>query len=217
MKIITIYSESNKELFLKFCEGMTNLDNKYELCSRLTPQVCKTGHYSADDAIKFWYLKVLYILEYLYQEIEPFVYADADVYFFRDFKDDLEKQMKGKDIAIQYEKHILKIFPMVCAGFMYIRPNKRMRNMFGWVLKNMDRFGNDQTALNRYIYTYPVKFAMLPKTYYSINYDNGDKVWDGEPVDITVKNPFIAHMHWTIGNLNKLKLLEMVKEQVCAN
>jgi len=213
MKIYTIHSESHQVWNNVLQESLLmNCQEEHHLVNRVTKQVSKTGDYGTDDIINFWYLKTIYILEALFTETEPFLYTDTDVYFFRDFQKDLEERLKGNDIAIQYEKHLFGFFRMVCAGFMYIQPNDRTRNMFIWILRKMRRFGNDQAALNRYIYTGSIRVATLPKTYYSINYDNGDKVWEGEPVNITVENPFMAHIHWAIGLDRRLKLLDMIKK-----
>ena len=178
--------------------------------SRLAPQVCKTGKYGFVDTIKFWYLKVEYILELLDRATEPFLYSDCDVYFFRDFKKDLEIRLNGKDILCQFEKKLLGFFPMVCGGFMYMRPNERVKEMFRWIYENLDKYGSDQAALNRYKLKNKVSMGILPKTYYSINYDNGNKVWNGEDVEITIKNPFMAHIHWCIGLEMRLDLLDKI-------
>ena len=212
MNIYTIYSPSHAHWFKIFKTSLSNCKD-CTLYSRTAPQVCKSGNYGSSDAINFYYLKVLHILEILHTETEPFVYADVDVYFFRDFVDDLESRLKDNDMVIQYEKKVFG-FKTGCNGFAYMRPNKKMKDAYAWVLKNLHRFKGDQQALNAYIYTHRIKMDYLPKTYYSINYDNGDTVWDGEDVDITVKDPFLAHVHWAVGN--KLKLLEMIKEKICS-
>jgi len=220
MKIFTIYSQSHKIWYNIFRTSLWANCKDFELSSRLVPQVCKTGEYGSDDIIKFWYLKIEYILELLDKETEPFLYSDCDVYFFRDFKADLEKRLTGKDIVCQFEKKILGLIPMVCAGFIYMRPNKRVKFMFQWILENMEKYGDDQKALNRYIYkkpffsdvVWPISYGILPKSYYSINFDNKNKVWKGGRVKIRVKNPFMAHIHWAIGLKTRLKLLKMIKD-----
>ena len=212
MKIFTIHTESHRTWFDIMQGSLVANCTDYELINKVTKQVSKTGEYGTDDIINFWYLKVLHILEILHTEDDPFLYSDTDIYFFRDCASDLQERLGGNDIVAQYEKHSFKFFPMVCAGFMYMKPNETNKKMFAWILKNMRKYGNDQAALNRYLFMNPqVKLGILPKTYYSINYDNGNKVWDGEDVKITVKDPFIAHIHWAIGLKTRLNLLEMIK------
>ena len=223
MKIFTIYSSSHKVWYEIFRTSLFANCKDFELSSREVPQVCKTGKYGSEDIIKFWRLKVEYIIELLDKETEPFLYSDCDVYFFRDFKTDLEDRLKGKDILFQFEKKFLG-YPMVCAGFMYMKPSIKMKRMFKWVYDNLDKYGYDQKAINRYLLkrrdgylpgTFSLKrrvsYGILPKTYYSINYDNGNKIWAGEDVEITIQNPFMAHIHWAIGEKTRLKLLEKIK------
>lgn len=211
MKIYTIYSESHKRLFDIMKESVTSVN--CSLYSKKSPQVCKSGNYGSSDAINFYYLKVLYILELLHTETEPFVFADVDMYFFRDFSDDLRSRLKDNDMLIQFEKNVFG-FSTGCNGFMYLKPNKKMKAAFAWVLKNLHRFGGDQQALNRYCRTHKIKYDILPKTYYSINYDNNNKVWSGEDIKVTVKDLFLIHYHWAIGNRNKVELLKMVRGQI---
>lgn len=209
MKIYTIHSESHDMWYSILRDSLEANCKNYEISNRIVPQVSETGDYGTDDIINFWYLKVLRILEALHTEKEPFLYSDTDVYVFKDFTEDLENRLKNKDILIQYEKHRMG-FKMVCAGFMYMKPNDKVRKMFFWILKFLRSFGNDQAALNCYIRTTNIKVGILPKTYYSINYDNGNKVWEGEEVKITVEDPFIAHIHWAIGLERRLDLLKMI-------
>ena len=214
MKIYTIHSESHNYLFDIMKDSLT-VCRDYELISKTTKQVSKTGNYDADDIRNFWYLKVLYILEILHTETEPFLFSDVDMCFFRDFTQDLEVRLMFNDIVMQFEKMTFGLFPTGCAGFMYMKPNKKMKDAFIWVLKNLHKYPSDQQALNAYLYRSWVEVAFLPKTYYSINYDNNDKVWNGEDVNVTIKNPYLVHLHWTIGKENRLKLLNLVKK--CLN
>ena len=163
MKIYTIYSESHNYLFEIIKESMVNCN--CTLYSKKSPQVCKSGNYGSSDAINFYYLKVLYILELLHTETEPFVFADVDMYFFREFTDDLKSRLKDYDMLIQFEKKVLGLKASSCNGFMYLRPNREMQKAFHWVLKNLHRFKGDQQALNGYFYTHQTKWDMLPKTY----------------------------------------------------
>ncbi len=211
MKIFTIYSPSHKIWYeILRTSLLSNCNNGYELSAKSVPQICKSGEYGSDDVTKFWYKKIKYIIELLDKETEPFLYSDCDVYFFRDFKDDLEKSLIGKDIVCQFEKKFF-FFSMVCCGFMYMRPNDRVKRMFHWIYHNLEKYGDDQKALNRYKLKRKVSMGILPKTYYSINYDNGNIVWNGEDVKITIKNPFMVHIHWAIGLKTRLELLSKIR------
>jgi len=208
MNIYTIHSESHQILF----ELLQNSLN-HPINSRIIGQISKNTDYGSDEVKKFYFIKILYILEILTKETKPFLFLDTDIYVFRDFIKDIEKRLSDNDILAQYEKKQFGL-DTICTGIMLIRPNERTKKAFLWVLKNLHRFVSDQSALNFYLKTHRIKCAILPKEYYSINYDNGDKVWNGEAVEVTVRNPFLIHLHWTLGMDNRLKLLAMVKNKI---
>ena len=212
MKIFTIHSESHQELFNIMKESLEANCKDYELISKVVPQVSKTVDYGKGDSLNFKHLKVLHILELLYTEKEPFIFADVDIYFFRDFAKDLEGRLGDNDFIAQFEKYQFG-FNTVCSGFMYMQPNEKMKKAYKWILYNLHRFKGDQVTLNRYLLTHRLKYKSLPKEYYSINYDNGNKVWNGEDIKVSVENPFLIHLHWTLGMDNRIKLLEMVKNK----
>ena len=89
MNIYTIHSDSHKVWYKVLKDSLKANCKDFKIHSRITKQVSKTGEYGSDDIIKFWYLKVKYILEALEVETEPFLYSDTDIYFFRDFNSDL--------------------------------------------------------------------------------------------------------------------------------
>ena len=211
MKIFTIHSPSHEIYFRNMFESLRLVGSKHTLHSKIVRQVCDPN-FGSSDVKRFYFLKVIYILELLYQEDEPFIFSDVDCYFFKDFHLDLGRYY---DFFAQYEKQIYGRHT-VCSGFMLLKPNNKTRKMFTWILKNLHRFNGDQEALNAYLFLHPftMKYKMLPKTFYSINFDNGDKVWNGEHVDVTIEDMIMIHLHWTIGEENRTKLLEMVKEQV---
>ena len=215
MKIYTIHSPSHQEYFDLFKSSL-EICKDYELIIKHTPQISETGYYSSSDFALAVKAKVEYILEILEQETEPFVFSDVDIYVFDDFINDLKERLGSYDFIVQYEKTLFGFLKTVCSGLIYMKPNKEVRKMYEWILKNMERLGDDQNAMNRYKLFHKVNYGILPKKYYSINYDNGNKMWNGESVKISV-NPVLFHYHWTIGYENKMKLLEMVKKQVCVN
>ena len=212
MNIYTIHSESHEAFYKIFKDSLFANCKNFMLCSKFAEQVSKTGEYGSDDVIKFYRLKLEYILEVLEKETKPFLYADVDIFVFRDFIADLEPRLGDNDLIAQYEKR--ELFRTICSGFMYMKPNEKVKKLFRYALRNLDGFREDQKAINHYLRWHPIKWGMLPKTYYQINYDHGNKPWDGEDVNITVKNPFLFHYHWTIGNENRFKLLKMVKNEI---
>lgn len=206
LRIFTIHSPSHQKYFDMFSESLKG----HEIISKVTQQICEPD-YNSKDYREYFYLKTLYVFEQLILEKEPFIISDVDIIFFKEFNIEL----KDNDFIAQYEKHVFG-FPTICAGFMCIKPNEKTRKMFAWVIKNLHRFNHDQEAINHYIYTHPfsIKWSTLPKTFYQINYDNGNKTWDGEYVKLRVYDPVLFHYHWTIGDKNRMGLLSMVKKSL---
>jgi len=203
MNIHTIYSESHEGLYEKFKDS---LDGRwFSLRARQSSQVCESGEYGSKDAIQFWKEKTKYILEILDRESRPFLYSDVDVHIVKDFTKDLK--LGQKDIVFQLDKYLWGIRPTICAGFMYMKPNNSVKQMFEWVLKNLEKYGDDQKAINRYLIWRKIKWGVLPKTYYSIGFDNGGKIWNGEEVKIKNRDYYIIHLNYTTGIKNKLELL----------
>lgn len=215
MNIYTIYSGSHKEMF-RLLRDSLSVCKDYTLYARPATQHSKTGDYDEDDFVLAIKDKLEFILEILDRENEPFLFTDVDIYVFRDFIKDLKSRLNGYDFVVQYEKRLFGFLDTVCAGFIYMKPNKRVKKMYRWILKHIEKLKDDQNGINRYKLSHRTNYNFLPKEYYQINYDNSDKVWNGENIKPSV-NPFIFHYHWTIGYENKMKLLEMVKKQVCVN
>jgi len=133
----------------------------------------------------------------------------------QDPTEDLESRLGEKDFIGQLDKYLFKAIPMICTGIMYIRPSDKVKKMFEWMLKNIDKYGNDQKALNHYILSKRIKWGVLPKTYYSINYDNGNKVWDGGELKVKKRDYKMVHLNWCIGN--KLKLWREIERRISDN
>lgn len=214
MNIYTIYSESHKELFNIFRDSLMKIDlQDTAMIPRKAPQVC-SGDYNSEGSIDFWRINIEYFLELCETNTEPFLYCDCDIIVKKDFTKDLPIRLRGKDIVGQLDKYLFGIRPQICTGIMYINPNDRIKRMFEWMLEHLDKYGNDQKALNRYLLFHKVKWSVLPETYYSINFDNGNKVWDGEDLIIKKRDYFMIHLNWTIGVENKLKLLNKIEEKL---
>lgn len=219
MKVYTIYSESHAKLFEIF---KSHLGDWADLEARKAPQLC-SGDYGSEGSIDFWKLNLEYFIEICGKETEPFLYLDCDVIVLKDPTKDLEERIKGKDLVAQLDKRICG-FPQICTGIMYIRPTWAIKEMLYYIRRPRKKFGhhsqspivyygNDQKALNRYLLYHPgkVKWDVLPKTYYSINYDNGNKVWNGSELKIKDRDYYMYHLNWTIGTENKLRLLNKLE------
>jgi hypothetical protein len=216
MNVYTIYSESHKPLYELFKSYLGDWANLY---AHKAPQLC-SGEYGSKNSDKFWRYSLDYFIEICEANTEPFLYLDCDVICLGDPTEDLEERLCGKDLLAQYDKRFLWR-KQLCTGIMYIRPTWAIKEMLYYIRSPrksppfhyqapISKYGNDQKALNRYLLFHPgkVKWGVLPKTYYSINFDNGNKVWDGK-TDLRIKKRDykMFHLNWTIGTENKLRLL----------
>ena len=71
----------------------------------------------------------------------------------------------------------------------------------------------DQKTLNEQIYLCKSKF--LSRKFFTIAHSIG-RVWDGIEVDIP-GDILVHHANWTVGINNKIKLLNMVRENLNRN
>jgi len=209
MKVFTIYSESHAKLFKKF---KSHLGNWADLKARKAPQLC-SGDYRSENSVYFYMLKCAYFMEICETEKE-FLYLDCDVICTGDPTEDLNQRLGDNDLIIQRDKKLFGLFPMVCGGIFYVKVNDRTKEMFRWMLQNIEFYGDDQRVMNRYLLKRKIKWDFLPETYWSLNFDNGNKVWDGKR-NLVIKNrPYkMFHLNWAIGE-NKFKLLGRVKPWV---
>ena len=104
MNIYTIYNTTHQalfETFFKISYDNINIQNKYKLIA-----VNEKDH-SADCSFrdgpwkKLMRKKVDLILHAISENTNPFLYADADIVFLKDFKDKLLVDLKDKDILSQ--------------------------------------------------------------------------------------------------------------------
>ena len=216
MNIYTIHSYSHSKLFDLFQKQLKKTGSWYRLIAKETEQF---GDGNYPGTVDFWRLNIEYFLEICEKEKYPFLYLDCDVMVLRDPTAELEYVLGTRDFVAQFDKYFCKIKPMVCTGIMYINPTDNTKRMFEWMLKRIEHYGYDQKALNYYLlYSRKIKWGTLPRTYYSINFDNGNKVWDGKS-DLQVKKRDynMVHLNWTIGTNNKLKLWKEIERRIQNN
>lgn len=209
MNIYTIYSESHVKLFEQFKKSLEKTGGWYRLIARQAPQY-GSGDYPG--SAEFWKLNIEYFLEICEKEKEPFLYLDCDVMVLKDPTEDLVLGMY-EDILAQLDKRLFGIYPQLCTGIMYIYPSDKIKRMFEWMLRNIEKYKNDQKALNRYLlFDTSIIWRALPKTYYSINFDNGDKVWDGGELKFKKRDYKMIHLNWCVGN--KLELWKEIEKRI---
>ncbi|MEM9022401.1 MAG: putative nucleotide-diphospho-sugar transferase, partial [Bacteroidota bacterium] len=99
-----------------------------------------------------------------------------------------------------------------CAGFFICRANDRTITLFRTIRKRLGRFSNDQMALNHYLHAQKVPFKKFDGRVYTVG-QTIHKRWEGEPVKVP-DNIIVHHANYTVGVNNKIKLMNMVRNQV---
>lgn len=213
MKLYTHYSESHKELYDEyFIKSLRKLYTRDELIIRKAShkQTTQTGSFMEAG----WLESMKYKLEVILQAIkenknEYFIFSDVDVVFYNKFIDDLLISVKGYDIACQEDCGTL------CAGFFIAKGNEKILKLFTKIYRTFTSLVNDQVALNHY--KNDVNFKLLDKEkYYTIgnffNNQNGTHIWDNTTDIIPPKNIKIHHANYTEGVGNKIKLINLIKD-----
>jgi len=157
--------------------------------------------------------KVEYVLEALNEtkEGEWFVHSDCDVLFFEGWDNILQKQKDSLDIILQNDAICL------CAGLFFCKSNANTKALWNLVNENLEKFDNDQTALNYFLHHSKLKIGVLPNTYFTYGLINKNR-WTGEDFlfpDILKIKTF--HANWTTGIDNKIKLMNKCLEQKYGN
>ena len=187
-------------------------------------QVCPSGAYKQYNWSKAVRHKVLFILDALSVEREPFVFRDVDIRFYSFSPDDLELEMATRD-GVTPDFRCQSDAGGYCAGFMFIRPSPATVKLFQMVLDNISLFRDDQDALNQVALpgmmsdrhrlsglsdSSEFQASLLPRN----KYWNLETMWDESPSLSGVDIPSgiaIHHGNFTIGIENKLNLLNAVR------
>ena len=126
---------------------------------------------------KGWNTMVFSKLKCIYKELlknEYVFFTDSDIVFEKDPLEYLLENMKDYDMLIQQNKDKSK-YPLN-SGFMFIKSNNNMKNLFDWGKINIDTFVCDQDYINDKSYNF--KYLGLSRDlfpveyYYYLNYEN---------------------------------------------
>lgn len=146
------------------------------------------------------------------QKEELFLYSDADVQFFGNFKDQIIDELGDFDIAFQDDD------AQLCLGFFICRKNKNTVLLFDRMKEIMDKRNylrsqcTDQSYLKQVLSELCINYKKLSGAFFNIAQVT-HKIWNGELVNVP-KNILVHHANFTVGIDNKVKLLNMVKSQL---
>lgn len=206
MKVYTCYTESHIQLHEMLKSSLEKTNPDLELVSDLLPQECVTGNFMESG----WNLTMNKKMDQIINSIdtgEIFIHSDADVYFFKPVKDKLLEELGDFDIAFQDDS-----FSGLCCGFFIARPSHNLKNLWTDVKYNIDRYGNDQNALNMVIKNHPIKYKMLSRTFFTYGHV-GRGIWNNDHFEVD-PNIHVAHANWTVGVQNKINLINFMREKI---
>ncbi len=214
IKLLTFFTDSHVPLYEKYFVPSYNtyLKDDFELYESHYEQVCEKASYGTPGFGETMIGKLNHIIDYIdLNDENPLVFADCDIQFFNNFKDDIINELDDYDIKFQDD--IL----VVCAGFFICKQNQKILNFFNDIRKTLvDTVKNgmdDQQLINLFLRTnkHPLKHGVLSRDkYFTVASANGGKQWNGSDFNIP-KTILVHHGNWTVGLENKFKLLEYVK------
>ena len=209
MNIYTCYTDSHNELFQMMEESLKKTNPDLNLISKKLEQECKSGDFMKEGWNKTMEKKMDLILESINQD-PVFIHSDADVYFFRDVKEKLEQELGDFDIVFQDDS-----ISGLCCGFFIARSSPRLYDLWTDVKRNIYNFGNDQNALNMLIRRHPIKYKMLPRTFFTFGHV-GAGAWNNHEFEFD-RELYVAHANWTVGVQNKINLLNYMRRKMGEN
>lgn len=214
IKLLTFFSESHKDMYNDYFLKSFNdhLSESFNLLPNTIEQYTKDGDYYNKGFNRAMKEKIKIIINNIdIGDETPMVFADADIQFFGDFSNEIKNIIGDNDILFQDD--IL----MVCAGFMVFKQTEKVREFFVNVYNITHKFEHDQVAINHLINTnqHNLKVKKLDRElFFTIGSATNAKQWNGETNLTIPKNILVHHANWTVGNDNKIKLLNYIKDEV---
>ena len=212
IKLCTFFSDSHRQFYKLFMNSFPYEDG-VDLVVRYLPQDC-SGTYNADSWNVTMRKKVGFIVDYLstLQDDELLIHSDIDIVFYKPFKDDILNLMKtsARDILFQNDGCAL------CMGFFVCNNNPKVLELMKYIHSNLEKYENDQVALNMLIPSWGVGYSVLPPRYYSFGPLNQLNNWTPDRQEKTVvpSDIIMHHANWTVGVENKLALIKQVESIV---
>tara|TARA_Y100000310_G_C20564804_1_gene754926 strand:+ start:437 stop:1114 length:678 start_codon:yes stop_codon:yes gene_type:complete len=221
-QLLTFYSDSHKEFYEKyFLESFNEfLKDDFSLNTLHVDQLSTNGAFGSSGFEETMLLKIKHIINNIdITSDDKLVYADCDIQFFQNIKDDLFNELGDYDIKFQDDVICL------CAGFFICKQNKTVLNFFKQILLVLEnnmvngklRGGlSDQIVINNFYNRklHNTKIGKLPKRYFTVASSSaGPKQWTGQPFNVP-PDIILHHANWTVGYDNKIKLLNYIKDKI---
>lgn len=216
IKLLTFFTNSHKNLYEKYFIPSydEHLKNDFTLIVSHYKQVCAQASYDTPGFGETMIGKIEHIIENItITDDSPLIFADCDIQFFSNFREDIINELGEFDIKFQDD------IVCVCAGFFICKQNQKILSFFNDILttlKTTVKNGmDDQKLINHFLKTnkHPIKHGKLSaEKYFTVASVNGAKQWTGS--DFIIPNTILVHHgNWTVGIENKFKILEYVKNK----
>jgi hypothetical protein len=221
MKIYTSFTESHKPFFDNYflpTYKKANKNKDFSLYVSEMEQKSNTGGYSTYGFRQSTSDKLEVIMKAIDDNMgERIIYCDPDIQLFDGFTDDI---LKYKDLEPEVDVFCQCDTPkcpenvILCTGFMVMTCSEKLKKVFENSLLHIDKFEHDQYAFN-YFGRKNLNWRIFPEDkYYTIAYNTGNVVWNGEEYKDIPKNILMHHANWTVGVNNKIKLLDYIKREL---
>jgi hypothetical protein len=213
MRLYTFYTSSHTEIYENYFLKSFNkyLSSDFELHAEFGVQKTKQGDFTDPELGSSMDDKLTLLKRAIEENYGKwFIYADCDIQFFNNIKDDINNYInigEKQDIDMFCQEDCNSI----CAGFLLLKSSKKVHDFIDLISKERHKFNNDQLAMNQYA-NY-IRYSFLPRNiYYTVGNYNGGRVWnDGDTIYLPNKI-LLHHANFTIGVKNKIIMMDEVKK-----
>ena len=175
--LILSLEKCNFPLPLKvYCIDQKSFDELQEWNQKITLEMLNDETNTNENIVGWkkegWNTMALSKLKCIYKEllINPYVfYTDSDIVFEKNCLQYLIDNLKNYDMCIQQNKG-----DILCTGFMFMKSNETMKNLFDWTKINLRKFTCDQDYINdnkdKFNYNFINRDFFPTEYYYYVNY-----------------------------------------------
>ena len=215
INLITYFTPSHKvfydDYFLPSFKKHS-LDQDFNLIVETGEQVAENGDYYSKGFNGTTVDKLSSFSNHLnVGDSNPLMFADADIQFLGNFKDDIVETFNSSGCDILFQSDITNL----CTGVFICKQSKLVKQLLEEALELTPRVEHEQVAINMILQSnnLNIKYDTLdPTKYFTIGYSTKGTQWTPETVDLDIpKTILMHHANWTAGVENKIKLLNFVK------
>jgi hypothetical protein len=181
-----------------------------------TEQICATGFYKEKGWMETMQAKIEMLIRISKEHHdELFIYSDCDVVFNpKNFNPKVATRDFEPSLFLACQNDVVQL----CAGFMIMKGGEELEKLLGLVLENIEKYHEDQTALNAVIKIVRAPVRILPDFEYCCIRQlsgtlNNQNIWNETNFEIPQQWK-IFHTNWTKGVPMKQKLLEYIYESI---